>query len=102
MPGTRNSGRKGSGAAMLADRCFASMRRGADLMRAHSTGGLTPDMEAWIDEVHALVMVAEVYAAKVALARALLDDEDATDACLRLATHSVDRYGPLIRLAEAA
>jgi hypothetical protein len=103
MPGNERSGRKGLGAAMLADRCFVIVRRGADLMRARAAGIPDPDGEAgWIEEAHAFGMVAEMYAAKIAIARSLLDDEDATDACLRLVGHSVDRYGPLLRLAGAA
>ena len=102
MPGSERSGRKGSGAAMLADRGFAIARRGADLMRARASGGLAPEEMAWLEEVHAFVMATEIYAAKIALVRALTDDEDVTDACLRLAQQSVDRYGPLLRLADVA
>ena len=102
MPGTRKSGRKGLGKALLADGLYDHLRRGADLFRELCPGGVGPDVEAWIEASHGLVMQGEIDAAKTALARSLLEGDDVTDACLRLAVASYDRYGPLLRLVDAA
>jgi hypothetical protein len=102
MPGASGSGRKGLGAALLADALYEHLRRGADLLRARCPGGLGANEEEWVEQSHSLVMQKEIDAAKTALARSLLEGEDVTDACLKLAMHSYERYGPLLRLADAA
>lgn len=102
MPGSERSGRKGLGAILLADALYEHLRQGADLLRSRCPGGLGAHEEAWVERSHSLVMQQEIDAAKTALARSLLEGDDVTDACLKLAMHSVARYGPLIRLVEAA
>lgn len=98
VAGNENSGRRSLGQSLLADSLHEHLERAAALL---GKDGLTPEEEEWIAGSHELVKRQEVTASKTTLARALLEDDDVTAACLRLATHHGERFGPLIRLAGA-
>jgi hypothetical protein len=100
MPGNHRSGRKALGAALLADGLDDHLRQGADLFRALCPGGVGADVAAWIEASGVMLRQAEIDAAKTALARSLLEDDDVTDAALRLALDTYERFGPLIRLVD--
>lgn len=102
MPGTERSGRKGIGESLFAERLYGHLKGMADWLRETFPDGVPAYAEQWIETSHALVMQQEIAASKVTLAAKLLEGDDVTDACLRLAWQHAERYGPILRLAGAA
>lgn len=102
MPGASGSGRRQQGETLFADALHQHLSVGSRMLRDLCRGGLTPEVERWIEASQSLVLRQEIVASRTALARALLEGDDVTPACLRLATQHVERFGPLVRLSDAA